>query len=124
VRNSLNWLNSCKNHYKEKGQPLFQKIYGDGNHYPVGNEDIWLRTYILHTERVKEYFNDRPDDLLIVDWEDGDGWDELCEFLGSEIPDREFPHANKGKYTFLEKAIRKVHYLVDREGFRKKNRDL
>jgi len=31
------------------------------------------------------------ENLLVVDWTTGDGWPELCEFLGQEIPDEEFP---------------------------------
>ena len=25
----------------------------------------------------------------------GEGWDRLCEFLGHEVPDEQFPHENK-----------------------------
>jgi hypothetical protein len=51
-----------------------------------------------HNAEVKHYFRDRGKDLLIVDWEEGDGWKELCNFLGKDIPDEDFPHANKGTY--------------------------
>ena len=35
----------------------------------------------------------QPENLLI--FKVGEGWDRLCEFLGQEIPDMEFPHENK-----------------------------
>lgn len=124
VRDSVKWLESCKNHYKNKGVPIFSEIYGIDNHFPVGNEDVWLERYLLHNKNVREYFKGRPNDFLEVNWEQGDNWEKLCEFLEVPIPNREFPHANKGKYTLFEKVIRKIHYVVDKEGFQKKNRDL
>ncbi len=124
VRSSEKWLNSCKNHYKDKGTPLFAEIYGQGNHYPLGNEDVWLERYLLHNKSVREYFKSRPNDFLELNWENGDGWEKLCQFLGKPVPNRPFPHANKGKYNLFQKALRRLHYLVDREGFKKKNRDL
>lgn len=41
-----------------------------------------------------DHFKDRPDDLLVVDFTQGAGWNELCEFLGHPVPDAPFPHAN------------------------------
>lgn len=93
-------------------------------YFPVGNEYHLLGTYLLHNKEVRDYFKDRPDDFLEVNWENGDGWELLCDFLGKEIPDRPFPHANKGKYTLWQKMTRRLHYLVDKEGFKKKNRDM
>ncbi|MGH7801954.1 MAG: sulfotransferase [Thermodesulfobacteriota bacterium] len=48
-----------------------------------------------HGEEVKEYFKNLHDDLLVVCWEKGDGWKELCDFLNVPIPDLPFPHMNK-----------------------------
>jgi len=30
--------------------------------------------------------------LLVVCWENGDGWDKLCSFLNKRKPDEPFPH--------------------------------
>ena len=124
VRDSRQWLASCVNHYKDKGHAEFAHIYGTGNQFPLGNEDVWMERYLSHNRAVREYFRDRPEDFLEVDWEKGSGWNELCTFLDQPRPDRPFPHANQGKYTLWEKMIRRVHYLYDKEGFQKKNRDL
>ena len=35
----------------------------------------------------------RPENLLV--FKVGEGWERLCEFLGQEVPDLEFPHENK-----------------------------
>jgi len=124
VRDSRKWIESCKNHYKEKGEILFENIYGKGNHFPIGNEDKWLQTYLNHNEAIRNFFSDKKGQFLEVNWEKGDDWKKLCSFLDKPIPTRDFPHANKGKYTLLEKMIRRIHYLVDKEGFKRKNRDL
>jgi hypothetical protein len=52
-----------------------------------------------HDDEVRAHFRDRPGDLLVVDWERGDGWGELCGFLGvpAPAPPRPFPHLNRGK---------------------------
>lgn len=50
--------------------------------------------YENHNRAVLEYFRDRADDLLVVCWEAGDGWDKLCGFLNRRRPDKPFPHLN------------------------------
>jgi hypothetical protein len=48
-----------------------------------------------HDREVCAHFASRPDDLLVVDWESGDGWTKLCAFLGRAVPDQPFPHENR-----------------------------
>lgn len=57
-----------------------------------------VRAYEEHNEAVLQYFKDRPDDLLVLCWEDDDGWDKLCDFLGAEVPDVPIPRLNEGGY--------------------------
>jgi hypothetical protein len=61
-----------------------------------------IRIYEAHNAAVRSYFRDRPDDLLVVSWEGGDGWLELCGFLGLPIPNEPFPHMNAGAYRSPE----------------------
>ena len=44
---------------------------------------------------MTEHFRHRPDDLLVVDWEQGGGWEDLARFLGRTPPSRPFPHLTK-----------------------------
>jgi hypothetical protein len=37
--------------------------------------------------------------LLVFDLPRGDGWEELCAFLGHPIPDEPFPHANRASLS-------------------------
>lgn len=49
--------------------------------------------YERHNREVREYFADRiGTDLLIVCWENGDGWAKLSRFLNKRQPDEPFPH--------------------------------
>ncbi|NEQ26956.1 MAG: hypothetical protein F6K28_49635, partial [Microcoleus sp. SIO2G3] len=46
-------------------------------------------------ENVVEYFKDRPDSLLVLDICGGEGWEELCTFLGTPAIDQPFPYTKK-----------------------------
>jgi len=53
--------------------------------------------YDLHIKNVLEYFKDRPEDLLVMNILDGDGWGKLCPFLDKPLPDTPFPHVGGKK---------------------------
>lgn len=38
-----------------------------------------------------------PEQLLVVKLEDGLGWEQICPFIGEEIPDVPYPRANDPK---------------------------
>ncbi len=50
------------------------------------SSEFFIGRYESHNAAVREYFADRPDDLLEICWEEGDGWEKLCEFLGVDVP--------------------------------------
>lgn len=93
VRDPDKWIVSLKEHFK-RPTPMREWIYGAG--MPAGNEQLYVDRMLRHNEEVQAYFADRPDDFLLMDVIGGDGWEKLCPFLGHEIPDEPFPHANKG----------------------------
>ncbi len=79
--------------------------------FPHVDEKQLIQRYERHNQKVISYFSDRPEDLLIHNWEEGDGWSKLCRFLGRDIPDMPFPHANKGWYV-KNPAVRRVFHFV------------
>lgn len=90
------WLESIKTH-SERTSPFRhprRAIYG--HDYPHGREASYLNVYNRHLEQTKKLFTQRGLEhlLLEVSWDGGDGWDELCGFLGQRRPARPFPHAN------------------------------
>jgi len=97
------WIESISRLAALTGPTEFRRvIYGHG--VPQGNESDYLAVYNRHNAEVEKYFSDRPDKLLIVCWEKGDGWDELCDFLGLPVPASPFPHVNRSDR--LEQIVR------------------
>lgn len=58
------------------------------------DRERFLAGYAAHNAEVRAYFAGR-DDFLELNWERGDGWSELCAFLGVAVPDAPLPHANR-----------------------------
>lgn len=67
----------------------------------IGNEaidrDRFIDSYLAHNAAIRRYFDGRPN-FLDINFEHGEGWEQLCLFLGTPIPDRPFPHENKQEY--------------------------
>jgi hypothetical protein len=107
LRDEDKWWNSLLNHFGSKHSLMREWIYGVG--CPQGNETIYRDRYKRHNEGVVNFFKDRPDSLLIVDWSEIDGkWDSICEFLKEPIPKSSFPHSNKMAYSKIGRIIQKV----------------
>lgn len=82
---SIRWLGGDR-------VPAFRKMYYGIEGF---DERVYRERYLAHNRDVKEYFRNRPDDLLVVDWEKGHGYRELCDFLGVPVPAKEFPWLNR-----------------------------
>ncbi len=101
-RGSKKWIKSYKNMLSAQGNAhkdlnkIRQILYGLP--FPEVSEQQLLDRYEKHNFEVERYFSNRSKDLLVVDWVEGGGWQELCNFLDKEVPDEPFPHANKGIY--------------------------
>jgi hypothetical protein len=66
------------------------------------NRDRFLYVYNTHLRNVCDYFKERREDFLVMDICGGDGWEQLCRFLGSPIPRVRFPHAGRWMNDLLE----------------------
>ncbi|OIW26909.1 hypothetical protein CONLIGDRAFT_717105 [Coniochaeta ligniaria NRRL 30616] len=49
--------------------------------------------YAAHNDEIRETLRDQPERLL--EYRLGSGWGPLCDFLGKEVPDRDFPRVNE-----------------------------
>ena len=94
LRPTEKWINSLTKHFGTKITPMREWIYGTGFGCPVGNEKRYIRRYEQHNKEVIEYFSQRPDDLLIFNLTEGDGWEKLCSFLNEPLQTSKFPHEN------------------------------
>jgi hypothetical protein len=116
IRNLSDWKNSIINHFGIEHPKEFRARWGkedfwdNQSGWPAYNAmrriqvheclyaqyDTWEDAYQAYDSRVREFFNDKPDDrLLIMDITRGDGWDTLCRFLGHPSPNKAFPHVGK-----------------------------
>ena len=100
VRDEPAWLGSICRHWSYAYNPfrwqwdvypvnnkIHNLVYGQKDFDP----DVMLARYKRHNAEVREYFKDRPDDLLTMDMDHGAGWKELCGFLGKLIPTTPYP---------------------------------
>ena len=99
-RNNYDWIKSKEKHES----PLY-------NANDIGSDwlyEEWITDRENHIKRelmykenkyndIKEYFKDRPNDLLVMNICEGEGWEKLCPFLGLPIPNKPFPFTNKSR---------------------------
>jgi hypothetical protein len=72
----------------------------------------FIDAYHRHYADVRRYFKDRPDDLLVMNFIEGDGWEILCPFLELPIPEVPFPHKNKRTDVYPEPvAERRINQM-------------
>lgn len=96
TRDEGRWIRSMVNHLGVAPDRLQRLVYGHGA--PAGFEDVFLSRYRRHHVEVLQHFAHRDSGLLVVNWETGDGWPELCSFLKHEQPLIPFPHENQRSY--------------------------
>jgi hypothetical protein len=106
VRDMDGWLQSCKKQFtarhaekqNEAHGQLFMDLYGT----TVFDEDLFRRGYSRFVDGVLTYFENRPKDLLVLDVAAGQGWPELCTFLGKPVPEVPFPKANVTRIQWMD----------------------
>ncbi|MGN6616909.1 MAG: sulfotransferase family protein [Ilyomonas sp.] len=105
VRKSADrWYQSLCKYSVIKSKSKFRRlIYGF--HMPHNYRKEHIDFYEKHNQSVIDFFNEKaPEKLLIVCWEEGHGWQQLCKFLGKELPVHEFPHLNKSENSINSKS--------------------
>ena len=95
IRDEESWYYSAIKQFGDLKSAQHEWIYGRGNGLLKHNKKNAIDVYRKHNSDVREYFKDRPDDLLILDFTKGNEWEKLCSFLNEDIPKISFPHSNK-----------------------------
>ena len=93
-KDSETWFRSLEKQAKMTGPTEFRKLVY-GYEMPHENKEEHIRIYNKHNQDVLDFFRNKPGKLLVLCWETGSGWEEICSFLGVPVPNIPFPHANK-----------------------------
>jgi hypothetical protein len=93
VRDVDQWLQSCGRLFSHPPRDSFveqvrMRTYGMLS-YDVHR---FRMVYQNHVKSVTRHFSERKTSLLVLDIAGGEGWNELCQFLHRDKPDRLFPH--------------------------------
>jgi hypothetical protein len=102
------WARSLETHARRRAKRTrVWHIYG----MPQGQFDTEKvkQRYLAHNDEVRAYFKNRPNDLLELCWENGDGWEKLAPFLGKPTPPGPIPHTNK---TMTERQFLAKHLWI------------
>jgi hypothetical protein len=97
------WMESLRRrtmHYSS--EPKAEYDYSEATNimaygYSRFNEEAFRRVHTCHESDVQAFFADKPGELLCLNVFEGEGWEELCEFLGKPVPDQEYPWKHAGK---------------------------
>jgi hypothetical protein len=106
VREPDRWLRSYRNMLCKQG-PANAKINSIRSilydlDFPEVTDGALLTRYRKHNSDVLKHFAGRPESLLVVNWENGDGWAQISQFLQTDCPTMELPHENRGNYAPLD----------------------
>lgn len=92
IREPQQWLTSVSKYFTNSDSVWRTHLYGHS--LPQGHEQEYLSLYTQHCREVQLYFQDRPQDLLVVDITKEPSWTAICQFLGKAEPPLPFPHVN------------------------------
>jgi hypothetical protein len=107
TRDEQGWYDSYRNHFEHKeSTPMEVLLYGPEARYFEGGPELYKGRMRRHNQEVRDYFRDRPDDLLVLDISRDPRWEPICAFLGLPVPEVPFPHSNHRKYTFIPPKTR------------------
>ena len=115
------WYESLCKHSLRTG-PTFHRKLIYGTYMPQDFKDEYLLFYENHINNIKEYFKNKPNKLLVLSIEDENSWEKICNFLGKDIPDIDFPNINKSdKKPKIEdtETIRNKYLIKIIRGFKK-----
>ncbi len=118
VRDSEGWLKSCKKQFTQRfaevqtdaHKRLFTDLYGTD----VFDDRRFASGYEMFVDGAREYFKDRPQDLLIINIVADEGWEKLCPFLQRPVPDIPFPKANVTQVRWM--SIEDVVAIANQAG--------
>lgn len=96
IRDSHTWWKSVE-HWLTVTKPNILQLYKKHLRICDFSQATMVESYERHNSEIIEYFKDTQK-LLVINFENGEGWEKLCSFLNKPIPNYDFPHRNKQQY--------------------------
>jgi hypothetical protein len=109
-RNESDWLKSVERLWSYEHNPdrgvwdiypfsntIHTELYGQKDF----DARVFLQRYRRHNLEVRQYFRNRPEDLLVMDMDAGMEWAALCKFLNRRIPEVLYPRLNCSEETII-----------------------
>ena len=91
---SLEMLKDATYCYKGFAYDTKALVYDLPNDEPYHKETL-INHYDFHNKMVKDYFRNRPEDLLVLEVSEAGAYKKLCDFLGKPCASVDFPWENK-----------------------------
>lgn len=132
-KDAQTWIDSAKRHgaivsdRADKTKQIIktgvaERAFGAGS--AETNPEQWMAAYADHNDRVRLHFQARPERFIELCWETGQGWPELCAFLGHPLIEEGLPHENSHESrklrhqppTMVARLKRGLRKLASREG--------
>ena len=118
TRNIDDWLRSCKKQFTkrmvERQSEATTQLHTDLYDCFEFDAEKYTHGYTRFVDGVRDYFSNRPEDLLVTDICGGSNWEELCDFLGKPVPDVPFPVANVSAIQWMD--IQKIVSIAKQAG--------
>jgi len=115
VRDMDSWLKSCSEYFNPekikviKSQHDYQVEYRLETYGIIDyDEDIFRLVYETHDKKVREYFKNRPDDLLTINIYKSEGWEKLIPFVLKNNKDIKVPFDKSNKIVTFDNRKKKV----------------
>lgn len=72
----------------------------------IGSLQIWTGGNVNDLDKLKEGHTKHYDRMRaiipterLLEWHPKEGWEPLCEFVGKDVPEGEFPKVNQGNFV-------------------------
>jgi hypothetical protein len=92
-RSTQAWFESLRRHARRSNIIKHERNRIYGIRYPENGKERYIEKYEAHNQAVLGHLGER---VRTICWENGDGWAELCGFIGVDQPGGPIPHENKG----------------------------
>ncbi len=101
IRDEDEWIESVRKHWSNDNEfnsawatdPFTHQIHRELYGQKGFDRNVFLERYRRHNREVIKYFEGRPNDLLVMDMDEGGDWFKLCRFLNRPIPSEKYPRA-------------------------------